>query len=190
MSLLLHMDYGQTTTMVHGLLGKILPKLTAFITCSSSCPGSFAVKETGVSSASSVRALDLGVVVACEKMKVDDQIKLCISLHSISKLTIEFARTKAQEQDDSKATLAPKISQEESWLSFGQEAVVIHNKSSDDDEVTFRKDLGTSAARQESSKCSCILEWFRGPLKDTETHLFGPEILRSTSERRSSTYDE
>ncbi|KAJ6290697.1 hypothetical protein OIU78_026439 [Salix suchowensis] len=38
------------------------------------------------------------------------------------------ARLKAQPQDDSKVTLAPKISVEESWLSFDQEASVLHNK--------------------------------------------------------------
>ncbi|GAB2288906.1 hypothetical protein Dimus_023211 [Dionaea muscipula] len=38
------------------------------------------------------------------------------------------ARGKAQPQDDSKATQAPKVSPEESWLSFDQEASVLHNK--------------------------------------------------------------
>ncbi|XP_058087354.1 uncharacterized protein LOC131234465 isoform X5 [Magnolia sinica] len=38
------------------------------------------------------------------------------------------AKLKAQVQDDSKATLAPKIKSEESWLSFTQEASVLHNK--------------------------------------------------------------
>ncbi|KAK6798227.1 hypothetical protein RDI58_005929 [Solanum bulbocastanum] len=34
----------------------------------------------------------------------------------------------AEEQDDSKATLAPKITPEESWLSFDEDAQVLHNK--------------------------------------------------------------
>ncbi|EXB57385.1 Methionyl-tRNA formyltransferase [Morus notabilis] len=38
------------------------------------------------------------------------------------------AKGKASPQDDSKATLAPKIEPEESWLSFNQEATVLHNK--------------------------------------------------------------
>ncbi|KHN19703.1 hypothetical protein glysoja_037205, partial [Glycine soja] len=38
------------------------------------------------------------------------------------------AIVKAQPQDDSKATLAPKINPDESWLSFDQEASVLHNK--------------------------------------------------------------
>ncbi|GJU80917.1 methionyl-tRNA formyltransferase-like isoform X1 [Tanacetum coccineum] len=194
------------------------------------------VKETGVSLAFTVRALDAGAVIACEKMQVDDHIKAPelldllfargseLLLQELPSIFDGSARTKAQEQDDSKATLAPKINQEESWLSFDQEAVVLHNKvrafagwpgtrakilvideksdkrneldlkvitsrvyhgdvqSSDDDEVTYRKgslivpcggrtalevlnyakdflnNLGTPATRQESSKCSCILE--------------------------------
>ncbi|KAL4374522.1 hypothetical protein AHAS_Ahas05G0190200 [Arachis hypogaea] len=38
------------------------------------------------------------------------------------------ASVNAQPQDHSKATLAPKISQDESWLVFDQEASVLHNK--------------------------------------------------------------
>ncbi|ONM39144.1 Methionyl-tRNA formyltransferase [Zea mays] len=38
------------------------------------------------------------------------------------------AKDKAQPQDDSKATLAPKLNSEESWLSFDEEAKVLHNK--------------------------------------------------------------
>ncbi|KAG6383242.1 hypothetical protein SASPL_157014 [Salvia splendens] len=38
------------------------------------------------------------------------------------------AKTKATPQDESKATLAPKITQEESYLSFDQKATVLHNK--------------------------------------------------------------
>ncbi|KAK2652409.1 hypothetical protein Ddye_012265 [Dipteronia dyeriana] len=97
-------------------------------------------KETGVSLAFTVRALDAGPVIACEKMEVNDQIKapdlLALLFSEGSKLLIRelpsifdgSARVKAQPQDDSKATLAPKITPEDSWLCFDQEASVLHNK--------------------------------------------------------------
>ncbi|KAJ0098780.1 hypothetical protein Patl1_21338 [Pistacia atlantica] len=126
-------------------------------------------KETGVSLAFTVRALDAGPVIACERMEVDDQIKapdlLALLFSEGSKLLIRelpyvldgSAKMKAQAQDDSKATLAPKgnivlncaepwdsktghfsmpqlvmrtphITPEESWLSFDQEASILHNK--------------------------------------------------------------
>ena len=37
------------------------------------------IKETGVSLAFTVRALDAGPVIACERLEVDDQIKVCFS---------------------------------------------------------------------------------------------------------------
>ena len=37
------------------------------------------IKETGVSLAFTVRALDTGPVIACERVEVDDQIKVCFS---------------------------------------------------------------------------------------------------------------
>lgn len=98
------------------------------------------VKETGVSLAFTVRALDAGPVIACERMEVDDQIKapdlLALLFSRGSKLLIHelpaifdgSARLKAQAQEDSQATLAPKIGPEEAWLSFDQEAIVLHNK--------------------------------------------------------------
>lgn len=98
------------------------------------------VRETGVSLAFTVRALDAGPVIASEKMEIDDHIKapdlLALLFSKGSKLLIHqlpyifdgSAKLKAQPQDDSKATLAPKISAEESWLSFDQEAVALHNK--------------------------------------------------------------
>ncbi|KAM5558194.1 hypothetical protein ABKV19_020089 [Rosa sericea] len=98
------------------------------------------VKETGVSLAFTVRALDAGPVIASQRLEIDDQIKapdlLALLFSEGSKLLIHqlpsifdgSAKLKAQSQDDSKATLAPKISPEESWLSFDQEAVVLHNK--------------------------------------------------------------
>lgn len=98
------------------------------------------VKETGVSLAFTVRALDAGPVIASERLEIDDQIKapdlLALLFSEGSKLLIHklpsifdgSAKLKAQPQDDSKATLAPKITPEESWLSFDQEALVLHNK--------------------------------------------------------------
>ena len=47
------------------------------------------VKEIGVSLAFTVRTLDAGAVIACEKMEVDDHIKVCISLNSVFMLTKE-----------------------------------------------------------------------------------------------------
>ncbi|XP_024020369.1 uncharacterized protein LOC21399485 [Morus notabilis] len=98
------------------------------------------VKETGVSLAFTVRALDAGPIIAYERFKVDDQIKapdlLAVLFSEGAKLLIRelpsildgSAKGKASPQDDSKATLAPKIEPEESWLSFNQEATVLHNK--------------------------------------------------------------
>ncbi|CAB4304233.1 unnamed protein product [Prunus armeniaca] len=111
------------------------------------------VKETGVSLAFTVRALDAGPVIARKRMEIEDQIKAPELLDLLfmkwqitiihlsckgngSKLLIRelpsifdgSAKVKAQPQDDSKATLAPKIASEESWLSFDEEAPVLHNK--------------------------------------------------------------
>ncbi|CAL0303349.1 unnamed protein product [Lupinus luteus] len=107
------------------------------------------VKETGVSLAFTVRALDAGPVIATESVQVDDQIKapdlLDLLFYKGSELLIGelpsifdgSARVKACPQDDSKATLAPKISQEESWLLFYQEAPVLHNKGGQELEQKF-----------------------------------------------------
>ncbi|CAO1945581.1 unnamed protein product [Urochloa humidicola] len=98
------------------------------------------VAETGVSLAYTVRALDAGPVIACERFSVDECIKapelLAILFDIGSKLLINelpsildgSAKEKAQPQDDSKATLAPKLNSEESWLSFNQEAKELHDK--------------------------------------------------------------
>ncbi|KAL5079924.1 hypothetical protein RYX36_008345 [Vicia faba] len=98
------------------------------------------VKETGVSLAFTVRALDAGPIIATETVQVDHHIKapdlLELLFHKGSKLLIRelpsifdgSARVKAQPQDDSKTTLAPKIGPDESWLIFDQEASVLHNK--------------------------------------------------------------
>ncbi|XXG79618.1 hypothetical protein AAC387_Pa09g0650 [Persea americana] len=98
------------------------------------------VKETGVSLVYTVRALDAGPIISYERVEVDDHIKapelLSMLFNRGSKLLIRelpsifdgSAKLKAHVQDDSKATLAPKLKSEESWLSFSQEAFVLHNK--------------------------------------------------------------
>ncbi|CAI9110606.1 OLC1v1010662C1 [Oldenlandia corymbosa var. corymbosa] len=98
------------------------------------------VKQTGVSLAFTVRQLDAGPVIARERMEIDDRIKAPELLELLfargSELLVRelpsifdgSALTKAEAQDESKATLAPKIMPEESWLSFDQEAIHIHNK--------------------------------------------------------------
>ncbi|KAG6720460.1 hypothetical protein I3842_03G063100 [Carya illinoinensis] len=98
------------------------------------------VKETGVSLAFTVRALDAGPIISCGRLEIDNQIKapdlleLLFSegskllIHELPSILDGSARLKAQPQDDSKATLAPKITPEESWLSFDEEAPVLHNK--------------------------------------------------------------
>ncbi|XP_048230588.1 methionyl-tRNA formyltransferase isoform X2 [Ricinus communis] len=105
------------------------------------------VKETGVSLAFTVRALDAGPVIAHERLDVDDQIKapdllaLLFSegsrllIHELPSIFDGSAREKALLQDDSKATLAPKITPEESWLSFDEEASVLHNKGGQEHEL-------------------------------------------------------
>ncbi|XP_020105896.1 uncharacterized protein LOC109722301 isoform X4 [Ananas comosus] len=99
------------------------------------------VTETGVSLAYTVRALDAGPVIAYEKVKVDECIKATellailfnsagaeLLLHELPSILNGSAKLKARPQDDSKATFAPKLTSEESWLSFDEEAKRIHNK--------------------------------------------------------------
>ncbi|CAL9239553.1 unnamed protein product [Arabidopsis halleri] len=98
------------------------------------------VPETGVSLAFTVRKLDAGPVIASKRFQVDDLIKapelLSFLFSEGSKLLIRelpsifdgSAKSKAAPQDDSKATLAPKIAPDEAWLSFDEEAFVLHNK--------------------------------------------------------------
>ncbi|KAF3522329.1 hypothetical protein F2Q69_00050873 [Brassica cretica] len=98
------------------------------------------VEETGVSLAFTVRKLDAGAVIASKRFQVDEQIKapelLSLLFSEGSKLLIRelpsifdgSAKSKAVPQDDSEATLAPKIAPDEAWLSFDQEAFVLHNK--------------------------------------------------------------
>ncbi|KAG8077584.1 hypothetical protein GUJ93_ZPchr0007g4282 [Zizania palustris] len=99
------------------------------------------VAETGVSLAYTVRALDAGPVIACERFAVDEYIKAPelrailfnigskLLLHELSSILDGSAKEKAHPQDDSKATHAPKLNSDESWLSFDQEAKVLHNKA-------------------------------------------------------------
>lgn len=49
-------------------------------------------------------------------------------IHELPSIFDGYARLKASPQDESKATLAPKLTPEESWLSFDEEAIVLHNK--------------------------------------------------------------
>ncbi|KAI4321366.1 hypothetical protein MLD38_034756 [Melastoma candidum] len=98
------------------------------------------VKETGVSLAFTVRALDSGPVIASHRVDIDNQIKapdlLDFLFHEGSKLLVRelpslldgSAQKKAKPQDEGKATLAPKIMAEESWLHFNEQASVLHNK--------------------------------------------------------------
>ncbi|KAL5228356.1 hypothetical protein ABZP36_016621 [Zizania latifolia] len=98
------------------------------------------VSETGVSLAYTVRALDAGPVIACERFAVDEYIKATellailfnigskLLLHELPSILDGSAKEKAQPQDDSKSTHAPKLNSDESWLSFDQEAKVLHNK--------------------------------------------------------------
>ncbi|KAM3350859.1 hypothetical protein ACQJBY_023114 [Aegilops geniculata] len=98
------------------------------------------VAETGVSLAYTIRALDAGPVIACERFSVNECIKapelLAILFNIGSKLLLDelpsvldgSAKQKAKPQDDSKATLAPKMNSDESWLTFDEEAKVLHNK--------------------------------------------------------------
>ncbi|KAK6913574.1 Formyl transferase, C-terminal [Dillenia turbinata] len=84
------------------------------------------VKETGVSLAFTVRKLDAGPAPDLLAMLFDQGSKLLI--RELPLIFDGSAKMKAQPQDDSKATLAPKISPEESWITFEEEASVIHNK--------------------------------------------------------------
>uniref|UniRef100_A0A7N0V6L5 methionyl-tRNA formyltransferase n=1 Tax=Kalanchoe fedtschenkoi TaxID=63787 RepID=A0A7N0V6L5_KALFE len=96
--------------------------------------------ETGVSLAFTVRALDAGPVIAVRRMAIDDEVKAPDLLASLfdqgSELLIQeipslfdgSAILKAQPQDEARATHAPKLSPDESWLFFDQEAIILHNK--------------------------------------------------------------
>ncbi|KAH9327975.1 hypothetical protein KI387_000083, partial [Taxus chinensis] len=98
------------------------------------------VQVTGVSVAFTVRALDAGPVIACESLEIDDSVKapdllsvlfdrgIHILLRELPSILNGSAATKALEQDESMASVAPKVSTEESWLCFDQSALMLHNK--------------------------------------------------------------
>ncbi|KAG6553189.1 hypothetical protein Mapa_005249 [Marchantia paleacea] len=98
------------------------------------------VKVSGVTVAYTVRALDAGPIIAAESYDVDSNIKAPELLRTLFKKGSELllrempfilngtARENAVEQDHEKATLAPKVAIEESWLCFDQPAEVLHNK--------------------------------------------------------------
>ncbi|KAG6523837.1 methionyl-tRNA formyltransferase-like isoform X1 [Zingiber officinale] len=98
------------------------------------------VTETGVSLAYTVRALDSGPIIASEKVPVDDIIKAPdlltmlfkigsgLLLRELPHILDGIAKLKAQPQDHSKASSAPKLTNDESCLSFDQDAKTIHNK--------------------------------------------------------------
>ncbi|OAE23061.1 hypothetical protein AXG93_3509s1050 [Marchantia polymorpha subsp. ruderalis] len=98
------------------------------------------VKVSGVTVAYTVRALDAGPIIAAESHDVDSNIKAPELLRTLFQKGSELllrempfilngtAREKAVDQDHEKATLAPKVAIEESWLSFDQPAEVLHNK--------------------------------------------------------------
>ncbi|XP_021727798.1 uncharacterized protein LOC110694892 isoform X3 [Chenopodium quinoa] len=111
------------------------------------------VRETGVSLAFTVRALDAGPIIASQKVGVDEDIKAPdlldflfdlgskLLLHELPSIIDGTATTKAQPEDDSKATLAPKITPEESWLSFDQDTTVLHNKVGLELELDMQKKM-------------------------------------------------
>ncbi|KAG5081864.1 hypothetical protein JHK84_051902 [Glycine max] len=71
--------------------------------------------------------LSLGAVLSYSYSDIlNERSKLLIG--ELPSILDGSAIVKAQPQDDSKATLAPKINPDESWLSFDQEASVLHNK--------------------------------------------------------------
>lgn len=98
------------------------------------------IKVTGVSVAFTVYALDAGPIIAAESMEIDDSIKAPellailfnrgthILLRELPSILNGSAAESAQEQDHSLASLAPKVSVEESWLCFDQPALMLHNK--------------------------------------------------------------
>lgn len=98
------------------------------------------IKVTGVSVAFTVYALDAGPIIAAESMEINDSIKAPellailfdrgthILLRELPSILNGSAAKSAQEQDHSLASLAPKVSVDESWLCFDQPALMLHNK--------------------------------------------------------------
>ncbi|GLJ46541.1 hypothetical protein SUGI_0980820 [Cryptomeria japonica] len=98
------------------------------------------VQVTGVSVAFTVRALDAGPIIASESLEIDNSVKapellavlfdrgVHILLRELPSILNGSAASKALEQDESMASLAPKVSTGESWLCFDQPALTLHNK--------------------------------------------------------------
>eukprot|EP00252_Welwitschia_mirabilis_P019905 TRINITY_DN4731_c0_g1_i3.p1 TRINITY_DN4731_c0_g1~~TRINITY_DN4731_c0_g1_i3.p1 ORF type:complete len:306 (-),score=68.18 TRINITY_DN4731_c0_g1_i3:468-1385(-) len=115
------------------------------------------VSITGVSLAFTVYALDSGPIIGSEELEIDDNIKAPellailfdrgtnILLRELPSILNGAAAQEAKEQDHSKASYAPKVSAEESWLSFDQPASVLHNKVGLEQEQKYK--LSTKKAR-------------------------------------------
>ncbi|KAG0622513.1 hypothetical protein M758_3G102600 [Ceratodon purpureus] len=99
------------------------------------------VDVSGVTVAYTVRSMDAGPVIASERVDIDPNIKAPELLTDLFKRGTKLllrelpgildgsAKLKATPQDDSLATHAPKVTVEESWLSFQEEtAAAAHNK--------------------------------------------------------------
>ncbi|CAK9221753.1 unnamed protein product [Sphagnum jensenii] len=96
------------------------------------------VKETGVSVAYTVRAMDSGPIIASGHMDVDPDIKVGkvvnfstgteLLLQELPSILDGSAADKAIEQDSSLASMAPKVTVEEALLSFKEPALTLHNK--------------------------------------------------------------
>ncbi|KAJ4829760.1 hypothetical protein Tsubulata_027865 [Turnera subulata] len=118
-------------------------------------------KETGVSLAFTVRALDAGPVIACERVKVDDQIKapellallfsaveenvasehqekeiyssvdkIVLLISKLASILDGSAKIKAQPQDESKVTLAPKVRAFAGWPGTRAKVLLVDDKAS------------------------------------------------------------
>lgn len=95
---------------------------------------------TGVTLAFTVRAMDAGPIIASESKEVDDCIKapelLQLLFEKGTKLLLQelpaildgSAAKRAQDQEHLRATHAPKVNVDESWIDFEEPAVVLHNK--------------------------------------------------------------
>ncbi|KAL0343410.1 UNVERIFIED_CONTAM: Methionyl-tRNA formyltransferase [Sesamum angustifolium] len=145
------------------------------------------VRETGVSLAYTVRQLDAGPVIACEKVEIDDYIKAPELLELLfargSELLIRelpsifdgSAKAKALAQDESKATLAPK-----SWPGTRAKVSALDPKSGQHNIIELKiittrvygnneiqsgemDGTGGPTSRQKGCKCNRILERLTRP---------------------------
>ncbi|KAL6007441.1 hypothetical protein ACLOJK_032938 [Asimina triloba] len=106
--------------------------------------GEDGVKETGVSLAYTVRALDSGPIIASERVEVDDNIKAPELLSMLFDLEVPilyqslipylvilespFNIISLSSAAALPSATSPAVKSEESWLSFHEEASVLHNK--------------------------------------------------------------